>query len=250
MSLTGISWVILGTALLITFTMSVLHSIVGFAFALLSTPAFFLLFPPKEVVVLTVLLTLVLDVLIVVPSRRAVGFQELRAIALPVLAGLPVGLGILSLVSPPLLKVLVGATVILLATPMLLGWGQRPERGRLLSTVAGFMGGVLTTSINFNGPPVVLYLRSLGLAPHAFRATTAAYLMAAHALAAALFALTGHLTLGVLNVAVVLSVACVAGYWVGSWLYGRIQSDLFARLVLVLVIVMGVVTITSSGYRW
>jgi hypothetical protein len=44
---TGLPWAVLAIALSIRFGMSVLHSVVGFAFGLLSRPAFLLLFPPN-----------------------------------------------------------------------------------------------------------------------------------------------------------------------------------------------------------
>ena len=245
--MTGLPWAVLAAALVIAFAMSALHSVAGFAFGLLSTPALLFLFPPKAVVVLTVLLMLVLHPLIVIPGRRAVGLAELRSLAIPVLLGLPVGLGILALVSPGLLRLLIGTALIGIALLMLRGWTP-PAATPLLPIVAGFVGGVLTTSINFNGPPVALYLAARRLNAPAFRATIAVYLMAAHVLAVVGFALAGFLTVDLLGLAVVLSPACLAGYWVGSRLWLPIGADGFARFVLVLIAIMGVITVASSRY--
>lgn len=44
----GLPWLVLAAALAVTFGMSVLHSVMGFAFGLLSTPVFLLLFPPRK----------------------------------------------------------------------------------------------------------------------------------------------------------------------------------------------------------
>jgi uncharacterized membrane protein YfcA len=244
----GLSWLVLAAALLITFGMSVLHSVVGFAFGLLSTPVFLLLFPPKQVVVLTVLLMLVLNALIITRGRHAVVLAELRALALPALVGLPVGAYILLVTSPPLLRLLVGTGLVLFAVPMLLGWGQRLTQWAGKPVVAGFAGGVLTTSINFNGPPVALYLVTRRLGVEAFRATTAAWLLFAHASAVVIFAATRFLTTDLLAVALLLSPACLAGSWVGFRLAGRIRTEVFQQLVLGLLVVMGILTITSSGY--
>ena len=248
MSPAGLPWSVLAIALAITFGMSVLHSVVGFAFGLLSTPAFLLLFPPKQVVVLTVLLMLVLNVLIIRRSRHAVMLGELKELAGPALLGLPVGIVILVITSPPVLRLIVGVVVFGFASTMLFGgesklahWGGTP-------LVAGFAGGVLTTSINFNGPPIALYLAGRRLGTEAFRATTAAWLLFAHTLAVVVFAATRFLTLDLLAIAALLSPACLAGSWIGFRLVGRIRADVFRQLVLGLLVVMGIITISSSGY--
>ena len=179
----GLPWSVLAIALAITFGMSVLHSVVGFAFGLLSTPAFLLLFPPKQVVVLTVLLMLVLNVLIIRRSRHAVVLGELKELAGPALLGFPVGIVILVITSPPVLRLIVGVIVLAFASTMLFGGGRKLAQWAGTPVVAGFAGGVLTTSINFNGPPIALYLVGRRLGAEAFRATTAAWLLFAHTLA-------------------------------------------------------------------
>jgi uncharacterized membrane protein YfcA len=248
LSVASVPWSVLVVALLITFSMSVLHSVVGFAFGLLSTPVFLLLFPPKQVVVLTVLLMLVLNGLIIARGRHAVAVAELRGLMLPAVLGLPVGVYILLVASAPVLRLIVGVVVLVFALPMLLGWGRRLTAWARQPVVAGFTGGVLTTSINFNGPPVALYLVSRRLGAEAFRATAAAWLLFAHTLAVVVFTVTRFLTADLLAIALLLSPACLAGSWVGFQLVGRIRTEVFQRLVLGLLVVMGIVTITSSGY--
>jgi hypothetical protein len=248
MSPAGLPWAVLAIALAITFGMSVLHSVVGFAFGLLSTPAFLLLFPPKQVVVLTVLLMLVLNVLIIRRSPHAVVLGELKELAGPALLGLPVGILILVITSPPVLRLIVGIAVFGFASTMLFGGGRKLAQWAGTPAVAGFAGGVLTTSINFNGPPIALYLVGRRLGTEAFRATTAAWLLFAHTLAVIVFAATRFLTMDLLATAALLSPACLAGSWVGLRLAGRIRADVFQRFVLGLLVVMGIITITSSGY--
>jgi uncharacterized membrane protein YfcA len=242
-------WALVGAASVVAFATSALHAVVGFAFGLLSTPLFLLLLPlpPKDVVVLTVLLMLVLNACIIVPSWKDVVVGELRAIAVPVLAGLPVGAVVLAVISPARLRLVIGITLTLLAGLMLAGRRRRPRETRALPIVAGFVGGVLTTSVNFNGPPVALYLASRRLESRTFRATIAAYLMGAHALAVALFAAGGLVTAEVLGLALALMPACLAGYWVGSGLWRRMGTEAFSTLVQVLILVMGIVTIAASG---
>jgi uncharacterized membrane protein YfcA len=100
------------------------------AFGLLSTPVFLLLFPPKQVVVLNVLLMVVLNVLIIRQSCHAVAFGELRELAVPAPLGLPVGLVILTVASPPVLRMIVGTIVFGFTVMMLLGGGRGSRSGQ------------------------------------------------------------------------------------------------------------------------
>lgn len=197
---------------------------------------------------LTVLLMLVLNAVIIARGRHAIVIAELKDLALPALLGLPVGAYILLVASPPLLRLIVGVGLVLFAVPMLLGWSRTLTQWAGRPAVAGFAGGVLTTSINFNGPPVALYLVSRRLGAEAFRATTAAWLLFAHTSAIIVFAVTQFLTTDLLAIALLLSPACLAGSWVGFRLAGRMRTEVFQRLVLALLVVMGIVTISSSGY--
>jgi uncharacterized membrane protein YfcA len=234
----------------VTLLASGAHGILGFAFGMLATPALVLLLPAKQVVVLTVLLMLVLNGFVLVPARRAVRGDELWRVLGGVLLGLPVGAWILSVVRPATLTAVVGAAVIVLGVAALSGRsGAACGLARLpaVAGLAGLAGGVLTTSINFNAPPVVLYLSTRGLDAGAMRATTAAYLMVAHAAAVAVFAAAGLLGWDVVTLALGLSPVAAAGAWLGSRLAARLDTRAFGRLALAVVILMGMVAILSSG---
>jgi uncharacterized membrane protein YfcA len=245
---TELSWTGLLAVGGVTAAASAAHAVLGFAFGMLATPVLVLLLPPKQVVVLTVLLMLVLNAFIVAPAWRAVRWDELRRLLGPVLLGLPVGAWVLAVMRPAALEALVGAVVILLAIAALCGRGRLAPPVAGLPVVAGFVGGVLTTSINFNAPPVVLYLSTRGLDAPAFRATTAAYLMVAHAAAVVVFAAAGLLGRDVAALALGLAPVAAAGAGVGSRVATRLDAEAFGKLALAFVIAMGAVAILSSGY--
>ncbi len=244
----GVSWLALGCAVLVVLGVSAVHAVVGFAFGLLSTPVLLFLFPPKEVVVLTVLLMLVLNPLIVLPAWRAVETRLLRPLLFPMALGLPIGAFALAVVSPLALRFLIGSALVAVATLLLVGWRPRGVAGAGGAALAGFAGGILTTSINFNGPPVALYLTSRGLGARAFRATIATYLFCAHVLGVLVFVATGLLTVVVAALAAGLAPVCLAGYWLGSRWRARLDEQRFTRLVLGLLALMGAVTATSAAY--
>lgn len=248
MDLVGLSLPTLVTAIAVAIAMSALHSIVGFAFGLLATPVFLLLFPPKDVVILTVLLMLLLNALIIYSDHRVVVVSALRSIAVPVLFGLPIGLYILTFVSAQTLAFLVGVTTATFASLLLLGQPWLEERVHRVPVIVGLLGGLLTTSINFNAPPIVMYLTSLRMNGAALRATTAAYLMASHILALLLFAGMGLLTTRIAAIALILSPGCMFGYLIGARISRHVRSEILPKLMLVVVLAMGVATTALSGF--
>src|SRR5262249_25756507 len=191
---------------------------------------------------------LVLNAFILVPARRAVCWDELRRLVGPVLLGLPVGAWVLAAMRPAPLKVLVGAVVIALALAPLAGFGGAPAPLAGLGAAAGFAGGILTTSINFNAPPVVLYLSTRGLDAPAFRATVAAYLMVAHSAAVAVFAAAGLLGRDVAALALGLAPGAAAGAWVGSPGATRLDTPVFGRPAPGVVLATGAAASLLAGY--
>ena len=140
------------------------------------------------------------------------------------------------------LQVGVGLAVIVAAV-----WQLRHRAAvRLPAALAGFLSGVLTTSISINGPPLALWLESEQVPPREFRTT----------LAAAFF------SLDVLGVALILAregagtvepgrlgplLACVlVGYWLGAIAFRRLDPERFSTVVLVVVICTGLASVVAG----
>jgi uncharacterized protein len=112
--------------------------------------------------------------------------------------------------------------------------------------VAGFLSGVLTTSISVNGPPLALWLESERVPPAVFRATLAA----------------AFLILDVAGIALIVSregadvvdpgrlgplLACVlAGYGLGAAGFRRLDAERFSTIVSGLVICTGLASVAAG----
>ena len=146
----------------------------GFGFALVLSPALFAVMEPAEAVTVLLALGAALNVLVLL-ERHDARWSRLPPLILPALPGLALGAVVLAALSREPLQIGVGLAVIAAALWQL---RDRAAAARVPAAVAGFLSGVLTTSISISGPPLVLWLEAQELRPAEFRATLAAAFLA------------------------------------------------------------------------
>ena len=229
-------------AALAAFAGAFVQSATGMGFALVLSPALFAVMDPEEAVTAVLILGAVLCALVLFESRR-VGTHGLVRLLLPAVPGLAVGLVVLAALSKSALQIGVGMVVVAAA-----GWQLRHGAAALRpsAAVAGFLSGVLTTSISVNGPPLALWLESERVPPAVFRATLAA----------------AFLILDVAGVALIVSsegpgvvdpgelgplLACLfVGYALGAAGFRRLDAARFSAIVACVVICTGVASVVAG----
>lgn len=217
---------------------STVQTVAGFGFALIGMPLLMNVIGVRDAVVLITITSVVNTALVAQRSRAVVPWRRVSGMLAGCVAGLPVGLAVLLLTPEHELRVAVGVTTVTMA--LVLAAGVQIERATLARDLAvGFVSGVLNTSTGMNGPPVVLYLQGLRLAPPEFRAALAMF-----------FTITSLLTLGAfvakhvvsgeaLRLALVTLPCVLVGNWLGHRLLARVDPRLFRRLVLALLVLTG-----------
>jgi hypothetical protein len=160
------------------------------------------------------------------------------------LLGMPLGLIVLTRAPEDALKVLIAVVVLLTAAALASGW-QPHEPNRAEDVGAGFLSGVLNTSIGISGPPVILLLTAHQTPKASFRATIATLFAVAGVVALVLFALAGQYSRSVFVAAAVALPAWPLGWWAGATLHRRFSEERFRVLVLVLMVAGASVTLAS-----
>jgi uncharacterized membrane protein YfcA len=218
------------------------QSATGMGFALLLSPALFAVLDPEEAVTAVLLLGAVLCALVLFESRR-VGTHGLGRLLLPAVPGLAVGLVVLAALSKEALQIGVGVVVVAAAV-----WQLRHGAAalRMGSAVAGFLSGVLTTSISVNGPPLALWLEAERVRPAVFRATlAAAFLILDIAGIALIVSREGTDVIDPGEVGPLL--ACVlVGYGLGAAGFRRLDAERFSAIVLGIVICTGLASVVAG----
>lgn len=194
------------------------QALTGFGSALVIVPILAIVTDPVTAVVAATAASVVLAGTVAVRQRRLVEPTMTRRLLLAAPWGMPVGLALLTLLTPVAISRVIGCVLLVLVLVMFL----RPDRPpvRLGTRTWGVLSGVLITSTGMNGPPLVLALRDLP--PAQFRATLQAVFVVQDVLALALLGAFGHVRVDALGIAGI-GVACM-------WLGWRLGDRYFVRL--------------------
>ena len=227
------------------FAAAFVQAISGFGFALLAVPLMTLKVSTKEAVVITTLLGAGVTVFQAWHHRHHVDRAIARHMTIGAYVGMPIGLWVYVTVDESVLRVMLGAAVlvavVLLATRMSL-----THVGTGLETGAGFLSGVLNTSLSTNGPPLVFALQARHLPPDAFRGTLNVVFALSNVFSITLFLAAGRVNHdGVLAAAIALP-ALLAGQLAGFPMRRHVAGDRFRVLVLVLLALAALTSIASA----
>jgi uncharacterized protein len=217
------------------------QSATGFGFALVLSPALFAVMEPAEAVTVLLALGVALNLLVLL-ERHEARWSRLPPLILPALPGLVLGAVILAALSREPLQIGVGVAVIAAGLWQL---RDRAAAARVPATVAGFLSGVLTTSISISGPPLVLWLEAQALSPGEFRATLAATFLSLNIAGWAVLGVAGDATADPSELLVLLGLV-LAGYALGALAFRRLDHERFYRLVLVLVLLTGAASVVAG----
>jgi uncharacterized membrane protein YfcA len=227
-----------------------LQSAMGFGFALVAGPAVFAVAEPAEAITILIALGTVLNLLVMLAERRpseVLGPEVVRLLAWAT-PGVVAGVFILLALSKPTLQVFVGLSVVAAAVIQArAGLVEAREGSPLARAAAGLVSGTLTTTTATTGPPLVLYLQSMGARPEQFRDTMAALLLGLNIMGAvALILADNRAELPGLAIFSVLVGMVVLGRFAGRILFDRFDHHSFRVAGLTLIVVSGIASIAAG----
>ena len=136
--------------------------------------------------------------------------------------------------------------MILLATCMYTGWRRPVKNQRAALLPVGFLSGVMNGSVSICGPPVVLFLANQETPKHIFRANIVTYFTLLNVVSLMIFARAGLLTEEVLTRSAAFAPALLIGTYIGTRLVNHISHEVFGRITLACVVVMGTVLLVRN----
>lgn len=229
----------IGLVLGIVFLSTFLRAAVGFGNALIAMPLLALIIGIKPAVPLVALLGLATAALMLLREWQRMDFQAALWLIAATVPGIPVGLVFLTAAPERLVKIVLGAVLILFGAYNLIGPRLPRIRSPRWSLVFGFLAGILGGAYNSNGPPVVIYGVMRRWKPDRFRATLQGYFLVTGLVIAAGHGLSGLWTRPVLLYGAAALPAVGFGVLTGTWAAGRVSEVGFQRLVNGFLIVVG-----------
>ena len=230
----------------ILFLATLVRSAFGFGQALVAVPLLALVIPVEVAVPLTTLLSIPVAGFILAQDWRKVHVGSAWYLVLPTLFGLPIGVHILTAVSPSVVKAAMATVIIAFSAFCLIGRWKPHFPDDKYAGVFGLGAGLLGGMYGMNGPPLVVYATLRGWTPEYFRATLQGYFFPASAAGMCVFWAKGLWTPDVTRYFVLSLPPAVVAIVIGRAFNARTRPEAFVRYVHIGLIGIGVLLLVQS----
>jgi uncharacterized membrane protein YfcA len=243
LSFFSVPWILAFCAVLFA---AFIRGVSGFGLSVILAPIMLLIINSKAVVPVNVMLAALSNIIVVSYSIRNLNFRAVLPMAVCNLAGIPLGLWILTIIEPSTLKILIGGVTILFTIPLAIGITRVFTRERLASGVAGFFSGVIGTATSLGGPPVVLFMHNQDWPKEKIHSGLATYFMITAPFTIVALALAGLIDTQTVALTASLAPAMFLGIFLGILAFRRINARFFRGLSLAVIIGAGAFGIISG----
>ena len=225
------------------------QSATGFGMSAVAAPALFVVMEPAQAVTALAALGILVSLLTLFAERRTrrLLWSELGRMLAAGVPGVVLGALALRVLPKAALQVIVGVAVIVSAGARVAarrGASRRPRDGG--SYAVGLVSGILTTTTNLNGPPLVAWLLVRGAGPDEVRDTVTGGLLVLNVAAIPVLASLGLLRSdGLLGLAVLLAVAAL-GQRLGRATFERLDTARYEKVLLAGLVAAGAGSIATG----
>ncbi len=234
------SWFIAIVLFLASFTLGT----AGFGFALVSMSLISLVASPRVAVPFIMLYAYGVNFFLLLRFKEYIDWQKLWPLVVGALPGIPLGIYFLKNYEDVMIKKIVGGVVIVFALWNLIARADRKYAlSRFWAYLAGFAGGILHGGTAISGPPVVMYLTLNRCEKTLTRATLQSFFVVTGSFSLFGLAITKILTLSVLRFNLLYLPVVILGGTTGYFLFKRLSSRRFNKILLSLLLVTGLLLI-------
>ena len=225
-----------------TFAAAFVTSLSGFAFALIALAVWLYVLTPIQATPLIAGYVLLAQGYAVWKLRAKLDAARLAPFLIGSVAGVPLGIAALSVAPSPLLRMTVGALLVIFSAYSLL----RPELpqvdrgGRPADAAVGLLNGVIGGATGIAGIAVVIWSGLRGWPRDEQRAVFQPIAVATFLFIALKLGGAGMVDLDVARLFLIGLPALALGTWAGWALYGRLDESAFRKVVLALLLVSGI----------
>lgn len=234
-------WII---SVVVVLMASFLKGLTGFGFALLALPLLTLFFPMQVLVPAMAIFNLLSSLYILAHVHVKVSSKYILPMLLASFTGIPLGVYVLKFFPERLLELTTGISIFTISILFLLG-NREVNVGRKNNPIvlAGFLSGIMSSSMSIGGPPIALAMNKKGYSKEYFRKIFALVSTVNASLSITLYFTKGIMENFSLKFAVFLLPVLLIGSVFGDILSKRIQQSQFKRGVLLLNMALGLFVI-------
>jgi uncharacterized protein len=237
----GITWEILAFVCLGAFVGAFASGTAGFAFALATSALWLHVLDPMHTTLLVVACSTMVQFGLIWPMRRSIEIARVSPFIIAGLAGVPIGVYVLTRTDPQAIKFVLGLFlaaygVYALAAPRLpsiAGGGRAADAG------IGFVSGILGGIGGYSGVLPTIWTQLRGWPKDVARAVYQPFILV---MQVATLIIVGVVALDPFGLALIVAAlpALLAGAWLGWRTYGRLDERRFRQVIAALLIASGV----------
>jgi uncharacterized membrane protein YfcA len=229
-----------------TFLAAFVAGVSGFAFALIAASVWLHIFTPLETATLTIGYGILVQGYGAWKLRHALRWPRLWPFVLGGVPGVTIGVLVLRSANPAHMRMAIAAFLVLYSLYGLLRPALKPVRAAAgADAIVGFFGGMLGAMAGFPGILVVIWCGLRGWTKDEQRAVFQPASVALLAMSAAALAASGSIGRHTVELFFIGLPALALGTWGGFALYGRLNDEMFRKIVLMLLLASGLFLLMS-----
>jgi len=226
----------------VVFACAVLRGITGFGFAIAAVPVISLFMTPETSVAYITLLQALIGLYDVPTSSKEAHWPSVSWFSLSSLAGIPVGVYLLTKLDENIVRIVI-AGVVILAVIGLVNKRGLPIQANVKSAIScGTFGGLFAGLASMPGPPAVLYFLGSGIAPAQARASMIIFFFFTSLIAIPFLYSAGLIDKNLALYAVLGLPIFIAGGKIGEEIFKRTSDIGYKKLSIALLVVTALLT--------
>jgi uncharacterized membrane protein YfcA len=178
--------------------------------------------------------------------RKHIDRRKILPLLLGCIPGVAAGTLVLKKAPTELLSVFMGVMLIAYALYRLTSKQQSRSIDSRWAYAAGFFTGAISSAFSAGGPPTIIYATLRGWDKNEIKATLSGFFLTGGLVVITAHAITGLTTRLVLHYFLLATPVVIAGVYLGSLLYDRIDTRAYLKLLQYLLLAMGVLMIIKN----
>ncbi|UOF88631.1 sulfite exporter TauE/SafE family protein [Fodinisporobacter ferrooxydans] len=222
---------------------AILQASTGFGFSILSTPFLLSFFPARDAIQISLLFTLLISLGMLRSTYSEIDKVLLKRLSWSSIVGIPCGIVVFWLISLIWIKWLLAVAI--LGSTLFLVLQRQIARSRRKDVIAGFLSGLLTTSVGVPGPPLLIYMTGSSMDKAIVRSTTLTFYIVVYSVGIISEWVTGGFTAHLLATTIFLLPSMFLGIWIGKYVFLRFTPVVFRRTQLAILLFTGLYLLFS-----
>lgn len=215
----------------------------GFGGAMIYMPLIAMIYEPRIAAVTILVVDFISATPFAIPELRRCTWREVAPLSVAMAVGLPLGVWLLIVLDPIVLRWCIAAVVLSLVPVLASGWRYHGAPRLSLTLGVGLFSGVSAGAVLIAGPPVILYWLGGGNSAQTVRANLMVFFMICDVLLVAIFGFANLFEARALALSVLLGIPYLVGVGLGSHFFKGTSEQLYRGIAYVIITLAAVVSL-------